>query len=67
MGARFVARSGTLFRSEWIRVFFGTARRYVTLRVRVFLEYVAMLVLKFARAPGLPGDRGDMPLMATWR
>ena len=25
-----------------------------------------MLVLKFARAPGPPGDRGDLPLMATW-
>ena len=66
MGARFVARSGTLFWYEWIRVFFGTPRRNVTLRVRAFLDYVAMLVLKFARAPGPAGDRGDMLLMATW-
>ena len=49
MGARFVARSGTLFWYEWIRVFLGTARYHVTFRVRVFLEYVTMLVLKFAR------------------
>ena len=38
----------------WLRHFTG------------FLEYVAMVVLKFARAPGPSGDRGDMPLMATW-
>ena len=62
VGARFVARSGTLFWYEWIRVFCGTARRYVTLRVRAFLEYVAMLVPKFARASGPPrGSRGYAP------
>ena len=38
----------------WLRHFTG------------FLEYLAMVVLKFARAPGPSGDRGDMPLMATW-
>ena len=62
-GARFVARSGTLFWFEWIWVSCGTARRFVTLRVREFLEY-AMVVLKFARAPGL---RRVMNALRNWQ
>ena len=36
------------------------------LLVRVFLEYLATDLLKFARTPGPSGDRGAMPLMAAW-
>ena len=42
----------------------GTACGYDTLWVRVFLKYVAMDPLEFARAPGPFGDRGGMP---SWR
>ena len=34
--------------------------------VRVFIEYMAIDPLKFARVPDTFGDRGDMPLMAAW-
>ena len=36
------------------------------LRVHVFLEYMAIDLLKFVRVPDPFGDRGSMPLMATW-
>ena len=39
---------------------------FVILWVHVFVEFMAIDLLKFARAPGPSGDRGDMPLMATW-
>ena len=35
-------------------------------RVRAFLEYMAIDPLKFVRVPDPFGDRGSMPLMATW-
>ena len=37
---------------------------FVILWVHVFVEFMAIDLLKFARAPGPSGDRGDMPLMA---
>ena len=39
---------------------------FVILWVHVFVEFMAIDLLKFAKAPGPSGDRGDMPLMATW-
>ena len=36
------------------------------LQVHVFLEFMALDTLKYAKAPGPSGDRGDMPLMDTW-
>ena len=50
-----------LFFHEW-----QARRRLRGLRVRVFLEYVSIDLLEFAKAPDPFGDRGSTPLMSSW-
>ena len=45
---------------------FGATLWLRRLRVRVFLEFMALVTLKFVRVPDPFGDRGNMPLMAAW-
>ena len=39
---------------------------FVILWVYVFVEFMAIDLLKYAKAPGPFGDRGCTPLMVAW-
>ena len=56
-----------VFRWSLLPFYFGVLVLWLwRLRVHAVLEYMDIDPLKFASAPGPSGDRGGMPLMASW-
>ena len=56
-----------VFRWGLLPFYFGVLVLWLwRLRVHAVLEYMDIDPLKFASAPGPSGDRGGMPLMASW-
>ena len=64
---RFALRDGFVtLQYPSIFVVLGLACVLVLVLVHVFVEYMAIVLLKYVSVPDPFGDRGNMPLMAIW-